>query len=105
VWLRRDYLHRTGHHTTEPACDHPPEQCPPNTTEETTDMPTDSPTETIRARKLTSGRMVNVDGRWETVTTVSTTRDGFVEFRTDRRDDTNLPFTYRLDDRLDALVA
>lgn len=68
-------------------------------------MSTDSPTEDIRASQLTTGRMVHVDGRWETVTTVSTARDGFVEFRTDRRDDTNLPFTYRSADRITALVA
>ena len=64
----------------------------------------DTVTETIRADQLTPGRMVMPDGRIETVTEVSITRDGFVEFRTDRRDDTNLPYTYRVTDTLHALA-
>jgi hypothetical protein len=61
-------------------------------------------TETIRADQLSPGRMVMPDGRIETVTVVDRSRAGFVQFYTDRRDDTNLPYTYHLADTLTALT-
>ena len=62
-------------------------------------------TETIRADQIAPGRMVMPDGRIETVTVVNRCRSGFVEFFTNRRPEgTNLPYTYRLDDKLTALA-
>ena len=65
----------------------------------------DSATEDIDAGELTAGRTLIISERIETVTAVDLARAGFVQFFTDDRPEgTNLPYTYRVDDKLTALA-